>query len=156
VLTLRSQLALRSRFEGFRSRWRTSAEWSAFNARRVCARQAVVAGSWGGGYLVDEILTVVVAQTLRSDHAVEVGLHELLDEIDIPERLEAGRLEDVEDGDDVFVAKVAEQLDLAEGAQTEHGVVKRRDALDGDLALRRLVHGRARAVSARVSGLRVH
>ena len=34
-----------------------------------------------------------------------------------------------------FVAKVAEQLDLAEGAQTEHGVVERRDALYDDLAL---------------------
>lgn len=105
----------------------------------------MVSRSWGGGYLVDEVLTVVVAEALGSDHAVEVGLHELLDEIDVPERLEAGGEEDVEDGDDVLVAKVAEKLDLAEGAQTEHGVVKGGDALDGDLALRWLVHGRARA-----------
>lgn len=33
--TLRSQLALRSRLEGFRSRCRTLAECMAFNARRV-------------------------------------------------------------------------------------------------------------------------
>jgi hypothetical protein len=33
--TLRSQLAFRSRFEGLRSRWRTSALWSALRARRV-------------------------------------------------------------------------------------------------------------------------
>ena len=78
---------------------------------------------------------MVVAQSLRSDDAVQVGLHELLHEIDVSELLEAGRLEDVEDGDDIFVAKVAEQLDLAECAQTEHGVVERCDALYGDLAL---------------------
>ena len=78
---------------------------------------------------------MVVAQSLRSDDVVQVGLHELLHEIDVSELLEAGRLEDVEDGDDIFVAKVAEQLDLAESTQTEHGVVERRDALYGDLAL---------------------
>jgi hypothetical protein len=33
--TLRSQLAFRRRFEGLRSRWRTSAEWRALRARRV-------------------------------------------------------------------------------------------------------------------------
>jgi hypothetical protein len=55
----------------------------------------------------------------------------------------AGQLEDVEDGDDVFVAKVAEELDLAEAAQTVHGVVERGDALYRDLALGGLVHGGA-------------
>ena len=85
--------------------------------------------------MVDKVLAVVVAQSLRSDDAVQVGLHELLHEIDVSELLEAGRLEDVEDGDDVFVAKVTEQLDLAESAQTEHGVVEWGDALYGDLAL---------------------
>lgn len=33
--TLRSQLALSSKFDGFRSRWMTSAEWRALSARRV-------------------------------------------------------------------------------------------------------------------------
>ena len=60
--------------------------------------------------------------SLRSDDVVQVGLHELLHGIDVSEQLEAGRLEDVEDGDDVFVAKVTEQPDLAECAQTEHGM----------------------------------
>jgi hypothetical protein len=41
-LTLRSQLALSSRLDGFRSRCRTSAEWSALSARRVYDSQAVV------------------------------------------------------------------------------------------------------------------
>jgi hypothetical protein len=58
----------------------------------------------------------------------------------------AGQLEDVEDGDDVFVAKVAEELDLAEAAQTVHGVVERGDALYRDLALGGLVHGGAAGV----------
>ena len=100
-------------------------------------------GKRGEDYLVYKVLTVVVAESLRSDDAMQVGFHELLHEIDVSEQLEAGRLEDVEDGDDVFVAKVAEQLDLAEGAETEHGVVEGGDALDGDLALGRLVDGGA-------------
>ena len=79
-----------------------------------------------------KVLAVVVAQSLRSDDAVQVGLHELLHEIDVPEQLEARRLEDAEDGDDVFVAKVTEQLDLAECAQTEYGVG---DALYATFAL---------------------
>lgn len=36
-----------------------------------------------------------------------------------------------------------EQLDLAQGAETEHGVVEGRDALDCDLATGRYVHRRA-------------
>src|SRR6267154_199898 len=35
IRTLRSQLAFRSRFDGFESRWRTSAECSALSALRV-------------------------------------------------------------------------------------------------------------------------
>lgn len=77
--TFRSQLALRSRLDGFRSRWMTSAEWSALSARSVCGtgasasvsarahavldveldEDAVLAEArWT--YLVDEILSVVV------------------------------------------------------------------------------------------------
>ena len=37
--------------------------------------------------------------------------------------------------------EVAEELDLAEGAEAKHGMVKGRDALDGHLALGRDVHG---------------
>lgn len=94
-------------------------------------------------HLVDKVLTMIVAQPLRPDHAVQVGLHEFLYEIDLFKELETGRLENVENGDDVFVAKVPKKLDLAEGAETKHGVVKGGDALDGDLALRGLVDGRA-------------
>lgn len=74
---------------------------------------------------------------------MQVGFHQFLDEIYVFEQLETGRLKDVEDRDDVFMAKMPQELDLAEGAQTEHGVVERRDAFDGDLSLGWLVDGRA-------------
>ena len=78
-----------------------SAEWSAFSARGVFKSQAVVSNR----DMAIKALEVVVAQSLRSDDVVQVGLHELLHEIDVPEQLEAGRLEDVEDGDNIFVAE---------------------------------------------------
>ena len=74
---------------------------------------------------------------------MQVCLHQLLHEIDVSEPFEAGRLEDVEDGDDVFVAKVPEEFDLAESAKTEHGVVERGDAFDGNFPLGGLMDGRA-------------
>lgn len=46
--------------------------------------------------LVDEILTVVVAELLSADDAVKIGLHELLDEVDLLEVVKAGGPEDVE------------------------------------------------------------
>lgn len=42
------------------------------------------------------------------------------------------RLLDVENRDDVLVVEVSQQLHLAKGAQAEHGVIERRDLLDGD------------------------
>lgn len=105
-------------------------------------------------HLVDEVLAMVVAEGLGPDDTVEIGLHEFLDEVDFLEELEGGGLEDVEDGDDVLVAKVAEELDLAESAKTEHVEVEGGDALDGDLALGGDVDGRAVVdVVGGVSGL---
>ena len=46
--TLRSQLAFRSRLEGFRSRWRTSAECSALSARRVWGTREKASRPSGG------------------------------------------------------------------------------------------------------------
>jgi hypothetical protein len=83
------------------------------------------------------------ADLLCADDAVEVGLHELLDEVDLAKGGERGRAEHVEDRDDILVPEVQEQADLAQRAQAEHRVVERRDALDRDLALRRQVHRRA-------------
>lgn len=48
-----------------------------------------------------------------------------LDKVDLCEGIEGFWFEDIEDGDDIFVREVAENLDLPEGAETEHGMVKR-------------------------------
>lgn len=89
-----------------------------------------------GTDLIDEVLAMVVGQRLCPDDPVQICLHELLYEVYFAEFMDIGGAEDVEDGDDVFVVKVAEELDLAEGAQAKHGVVEGRDALDGHLAAR--------------------
>lgn len=85
---------------------------------------------------------MIVAEILGANDTVEISLHEFLDKIDLVEVIDAGWAENVKDGNDVFVVKVAEELDFAESAQTEHGMVKRRDALDCDFALRWRVHRR--------------
>lgn len=85
---------------------------------------------------------MVVGELLSADDAVQIRLHEFLDQIDLVKLVYTGRPEDVEDGDDVLVVKVAEDLYLAEGAEAVHRVVEGRDALNGDLALRGVVHGR--------------
>lgn len=77
----------------------------------------------------------------RGQSVYAEGAH--LDEVDLAELGERRRAQDVEDSDDVFVVKMPEQLDLAQGAETEHGVVEGRDALDCDLATGRYVHRRA-------------
>lgn len=47
---------------------------------------------------------------------------------------------DIQNGDNVLVVKVAQQLHLAQRPQAEHGVVKGCDLFDGDLLTRRLVN----------------
>ena len=56
-----------------------------------------------------------------------------LDEVDLGERLVASRLLDIQYRDDVLVVEVAEQLHLTQSSETEHGVVKGSDLLDGNL-----------------------
>jgi hypothetical protein len=56
-----------------------------------------------------------------------------LDQVDLSECLVVSRLLDVEDGNDVLVVEVSEQLHLSQCSQTEHGVVKGCNLLDGDL-----------------------
>jgi hypothetical protein len=50
-------------------------------------------------------------------------------------------------GTDIFTdasfAEKLEELELAEGAKAEHGMVKGSDLLDGDLATTRSMHSRA-------------
>lgn len=67
------------------------------------------------------------------DDLVEVGLHELEDDVDVAELAARGREHDVLDLDDVRVAKEAEQLDLAEDAGSVGDVLEDIvDLLDGD------------------------
>lgn len=54
----------------------------------------------------------------------------------------AGSL-DIQNGDNVLVVKVAQQLHLTQCPQAEHGVVEGSDLFDGDLLARRLVNGGA-------------
>ena len=60
-----------------------------------------VEGLEGAEGLVDKVLGVVVGEVLGADDAVHVGLHQLLDEVDLLERLERRRLDDVQDRDDL-------------------------------------------------------
>ena len=43
-----------------------------------------------------------------------------LDQVDLREGLDIGRLDDVEDRDDVLVVEPPEELDLAERSEAEH------------------------------------
>lgn len=83
--TLRSQLALRRRLAGFKSRCTMSALWIDFKARRVwytkyyrtdgmMVRSAVVNG------IRFTNLAMVISEMLRSDYPVKIGLHQLLDD----------------------------------------------------------------------------
>lgn len=72
------------------------------------------------------------------------GIQTYLDQIDLVERLVAPRLLDIKNTDDILVVEIAQQLHLTKGSQTEHGVIKGRDLLDGDLLARGLMYGRAR------------
>lgn len=66
------------------------------------------------------------------------GTH--LDQIHLVEGLIAPWLLDIEDADDVLVVEVAQELHLTKSPQAEHGVVKRRDLLDGHLLAGGLVY----------------
>jgi len=62
-----------------------------------------------------------------------------LDEVDLCESLEIPRSLDIQDGNDVLVVEISQQLHLSQRSQTEHGVIERGDLLDSDFLARRLV-----------------
>lgn len=97
----------------------------------------------GAQGLVDKVLAVVIGQILCSNDAVHVGLHQLLNQIDLVESLIIAGSLDVQDRDNILVVEVSQQLHLAQRAQAEHRVVERGDLLDGDFLARRLVDCRA-------------
>jgi hypothetical protein len=56
----------------------------------------------GGGYLVDEVLDVVDGEGLpRVDDPVQVGLHQIRDDVHVLEGGQGGRGGDVQDADDL-------------------------------------------------------
>ena len=79
---------------------------------------------------------MVVAQLLGTNDAVEIRLHQLLNEVDFGEFVYARWLKDVQDGDDVFVMEVAEKFDFSEGPEAEHGMVEGCNPFNGDFTLR--------------------
>lgn len=85
--------------------------------------------------LVYKVLAMVIAQLLGTDNTMKVSLHELLDKINLGEVVYTAGLEDIEDGDDVFVMKVSEEFYFTESSETEHSVVEGGDAFDSDFAL---------------------
>lgn len=78
---------------------------------------------------------------------MEVRLHELLNEVDLLEGIEARRAHNVQDRDDVLrhiaFLPVPQQLELSQRTQSKHLVLKWLNLLDGDLHTRRPVDGRA-------------
>ena len=91
-------------------------------------------------HLINKILAVIIAQVLRPDNAMKICLHELLYKEHFCEILDAWRLENIEDCDYIFMAKVTKEFDLAKSAQTKHGMIKRSNFLDSDMALGPHVH----------------
>lgn len=87
-------------------------------------------------YLVNEILAMIIAEFLSSNDPVQICFHEFLNQIHLLKIVEARRPQDVEDGDNVLMTKVAQELNLSQRSQTEHRVVKRRNTLYRDLSLR--------------------
>ena len=84
---------------------------------------------------------MVIAKLLGPYHAMQVCLHELLDEVNLLEILEAWWSQNVENRDDVLMMEVAQQLYLAQRSQAEHRVIKGGDSLDCDLSLGGYVYG---------------
>lgn len=65
-----------------------------------------------------------------------------MDEIDFREGLIISGFLNIEDGNDVLVVEVPEELHFSEGSETEHGVVKGGDLFNGDLLSRGFVESR--------------
>lgn len=85
--------------------------------------------------LVYKVLAMIITEFLGTNNTMKVGLHELLDEVNLVELVYTAWLEDIKDRDDVFVMKVSEEFYFTESSKTEHSVVEGSDALDSDFAL---------------------
>jgi hypothetical protein len=67
---------------------------------------------------------MVITELLGAYYTMKIRLHQFLYEIDLLEIVKRWRLEDIDDGDDIFVMKVAKKFNLAKSSKTKHGVVK--------------------------------
>ena len=68
-------------------------------------------------HLVHEELEVVVCKRLRrSNDLMQVGVHELVDNIDVFEVLRIGREQKVPHANDVLMLQMSQQLDFTQGA----------------------------------------
>lgn len=85
--------------------------------------------------LVYKVLAMIIAQLLGTDDTMKVGLHELLDKVNLGELVYTTGLEDIKDGDDVFVMKVSEEFYFTESPETKHSMVEGGDAFDSNFAL---------------------
>lgn len=63
-----------------------------------------------------------------------------LNEIDLIEALVVPRSLDIQNGNDILVVEIAQQLHFTQSPQTEHRVVKGNDLLDRNFLARRLVN----------------
>ena len=92
-------------------------------------------------YLKKEILAVVIGQRLRRlDNLMQIRVHELGDQVDILEAPPMYRHHYILQGNDILMAQVPKELQLAQRPQRIHAVVK--DVvylLDGDLLVGLLV-----------------
>lgn len=95
-------------------------------------------------HLVSKILYMIIAELLGTYDTMEIGLHQLLYEIDLSKIMETWRPEDIEDGDDIFMAKMTKKFDFAESTKTEHRVLKGRNTFYSYSSLSRDMDGRAR------------
>lgn len=99
-------------------------------------RSEVVRSIPFGTHLVDEVLTMIVAQYLSPNDPMEVCFHQFLDEVYFSEIIERWRTEDIEDANDVLVVEMAEETDLAQRSKRKHAVVEGCYSFDGNLACR--------------------
>ena len=116
--------------------------------------------------LVNEVLAVVVGEVLSANDAVHICFHELLDEIDFREGIEAAGFLDFQNGDDllsvwvkrkrgeeghIFVAKVSQQFHFSKGTKTEHGMIKRSNLFNRYLLPARFMQSRPKPQKVRIT-----
>lgn len=52
-------------------------------------------------YLVHKVLAMIVTQILRPDHSMKIRFHQFLDEVHFLKAVKGGRLNDIQDRDDL-------------------------------------------------------